>query len=639
MYAARRALATARAKLAPMHKPGHSLEARAMDPRPNHDFQPFVLLDDARKQGASPARLYRDPVRSLSATTAQELDQLLDDLRLAGHEGLHAAGYLTYEAGYALEPRLRPMLDAMPPQTLAWFGLFEHHELLPPKTVPAWLAGQGGRADASLDPVRPAMTEADYRARFAEVHRAIASGDIYQANLTFQNEAAVSGHPLALYRTLRERSAAGYGGVVFDGRDWLLSLSPEMFFSLRDGEMTARPMKGTRPREADPLRDAKAAEHLRSSEKDRAENLMIVDLLRNDLSRVALAGSVRVTDLFRIESYPSVHQMTSTVRAALAPGHDVIDIIRAIYPCGSITGAPKIRAMELLRAIEAGPRGIYCGSIGRIDPSRGGRPGDAAFNVAIRTLHLPAEAQKVSLGLGSGVVADSSAADEWRECLIKGAFLKAATGSTAQAGRFDLIETMGFDPNQGIIRLELHLERMKASAAALGFSFDRHAVRNALNHACFFLEAPTRIRLLLAASGDTAIEMRPMPEALVEPLAVALRPMALASDDVRLAHKTTDRAFYDAPRIDARAQQGADEVVFTDATGALTEGSFTSLFVERDGMLITPPLEQGLLAGVLRRDLIEQGRAVEARLKPEDLANGFWLGNSLRGLMRARLIR
>ncbi len=179
---------------------------------------------------------------------------------------------------------------------------------------------------------------------------------------------------------------------------------------------------------------------------------------------------------------------------------------------------------------------------------------------------------------------------------------------------------------------------MKASAAALGFSFDRHAVRNALNHACFLLEAPTRIRLLLAATGDTAIEMRPMPAPLAEPLKVALHPMSLAADDLRLCHKTTDRSAYDAPRIKAGARLGADEVLFTDATGALTEGSFTSLFVERDGRLLTPALDLGLLPGVLRRELIEQGRAVEARLEPGDLAGGFWLGNSLRGLMRARLL-
>lgn len=609
-----------------------------MDPRParlpaTQMPQPFVLLDDARTGGrASPARLYRDPVRCLSARTADELDALLATLRAAGEAGLHAAGYLSYEAGFAFEPCLRPLLDALGPMPLAWFGLFEGHDLIAARQVPAWLNEQTHGTQAYLVPARPATCEREYAERFGVVHEAIARGDIYQANLTFQNHAALSGHPLALYHALRAGSTAGYGGVVFDGSDWLLSLSPEMFFALRDGEMTARPMKGTAPRHADPARDAEAAARLLASDKDRAENLMIVDLLRNDLARVAMAGSVRVTDLFRIESYPSVHQMTSTVRAEIAPGKDAVDIIRAIFPCGSITGAPKIRAMELLRTIESGPRGIYCGSIGRIDPGQGGQPGDAAFNVAIRTLHLAANAQKVSLGLGSGVVADSCAGDEWRECLVKGAFLKAATR------RFDLIETMGFDPASGIVRLEMHLERMKASAAVLGFSFDRHAVRNALNHACFFLDSPTRIRLLLGPSGDTAIEMRPAPAPPAEPLRVVERRMTLTADDLRLSHKTTDRACYDAPRRDAQVEHNADEVVFTDADGSLTEGSFTHIFVERDGQLLTPPLAQGLLPGVLRRELIEQGRAVEQSLTRADLTDGFWLGNSLRGLMRARLI-
>lgn len=593
---------------------------------------PFVLLDDARTDHASAARLYCDPVRCLSAQSADQLDRLLDELQAAGREGLHAAGYFAYEAGLALEPRLRPLLEDLPPMTLAWFGLFERHDVMPPESVPDWLAAMGGDSEAYLAPARPTMLEADYAQRFARVHEGIAGGDIYQANLTFQNHAAVSGHPLALYRALRSGSAAGYGGLVFDGTDWLLSLSPELFFSLRGGEITARPMKGTAPRDRDPQRDAEAARGLATSEKDRAENLMIVDLLRNDLSRVAVPGTVAVADLFRIESYPTVHQMTSAVRAGIAPGLDAIDVVRAIFPCGSITGAPKIRAMEMLHAIEAGPRGIYCGSIGRIDPYRADEPGDAAFNVAIRTLHLAGDAQKVSLGLGSGVVADSSSSDEWRECLVKGAFLKAATRD------FDLIETMGFDPAEGIIRLEMHLERMKASAAALGFSFDRHTVRNALNHACFYLDAPTRIRLLLARGGDTAIEMRPAAVPLAEPLRVVLRPMELAPGDLRLAHKTTDRACYDQPRREAREQCGADEVLFTDADGALTEGSFTSLFVERDGRLLTPKLSQGLLPGVLRHELLEQGRATEAMLSADDLVDGFWLGNSLRGLMRAQLI-
>lgn len=599
---------------------------------PGTPTAPFVLLDDARTGLASPARLYRNPVRCLSAQTPAELDALLDDLRAGGRDGLSAAGYFTYEAGLALEPRLRPLLADMPPMRLAWFGLFDGHDVMTPEDAEAWLAAEAPQSPAWLGPAQPAMTPADYTSRFHDVHRAIHSGDIYQANLTFQNRAAISGHPLSLYRALRSGSAAGYGGVIYDGDDWLLSLSPELFFSLQQGKATARPMKGTAPRHPDPVRDAEIARALAESEKDRAENLMIVDLLRNDLSRVAAPGSVSVSDLFHIESYPTVHQMTSTVRADIAPGIDAVDVIRAIFPCGSITGAPKIRAMEVLRSIEPSPRGIYCGSIGRIDPPANGDAGDAAFNVAIRTLHLARDAQMVTLGLGSGVVADSASGDEWRECLLKGAFLTAATK------RFDLIETMGFDPAKGIMRLELHLERMKASAAALGFSFDRHAVRNALNHACFYLEAPTRIRLLLSPSGDTAIEMRPAPVPMAQPLRVVVRPMALSSDDLRLAHKTTDRACYDLPRTAARLASGADEVVFTNAAGALTEGSFTTVFVERDGRLLTPPLAHGLLPGILRRDLIDQGQAVEALLTPNDLRQGFLLGNSLRGLMRARLI-
>lgn len=601
-------------------------------PDPGPSAAPFVLLDDARVGLASPARLYRNPVRCLVAQTPDQLDELLNDLRVGGRAGLHAAGYFTYEAGLALEPRLRPLLADLPPRQLAWFGLFEGHDVMTPEQTEAWLTARAPQGPAWLGPVKPVTLPEDYAARFDLVHAAIESGDIYQANLTFQNRAALSGHPLALYRALRSRSSAGYGGVICDGDDWLLSLSPELFFSLQQGRATARPMKGTAPRHPDPLRDAEIARALAESEKDRAENLMIVDLLRNDLSRVAMPGSVQVTDLFRIESYPTVHQMTSTVRAAIAPGVDAIDIIRAIFPCGSITGAPKIRAMELLRSIEEVPRGVYCGTIGRIDPSSDGIVGDAAFNVAIRTLHIARDAQMVTLGLGSGVVADSASADEWRECLLKGAFLTAATK------RFDLIETMGFDPAKGIIRLEMHLERMKASAAALGFSFDRHAVRNALNHACFYLDAPTRIRLLLAPCGDTAIEMRPAPLPMAEPLRVGVRAMELAGDDLRLVHKTTDRACYDAPRAAAKADCGADEVVFVDADGALTEGSFTHIFVEREGRLLTPPLTSGLLPGILRRDLIEQGRATEARLTPDDLRDGFLLGNSLRGLMHALLV-
>jgi len=340
--------------------------------------------------------------------------------------------------------------------------------------------------------------------------------------------------------------------------------------------------------------------------------------MRNDLSRVAVAGSVAVPALFAVETYPTVLQMTSTVTAALAPGKDAIDVIEALFPCGSITGTPKQRAMEVIAEVEDTPRGLYTGAIGRIDAG-----GDATFNVAIRTLTIGND--RASLGLGSGIVADSRADEEWAECLAKGAFV------TAGQRRFDLIETMAFDPEAGIARLERHLARMKASAECLGFSFDRHDARNELQAATFRLRAPRRIRLVLAASGALAIEVAPLPESPAGPVAVHIVPRPVGPRDFRLRHKTSDRAFHDA----ARRAAGTDEVIFTDEDGYLTEGSFTSLFVERDGVLVTPPLSRGLLPGVLRAELIETGLAVEAELTAADLAGGFLIGNAVRGLLPA----
>jgi para-aminobenzoate synthetase/4-amino-4-deoxychorismate lyase len=400
--------------------------------------------------------------------------------------------------------------------------------------------------------------------------------------------------------------------VVATGKQWLLSLSPELFFALHDAKVTTRPMKGTAPPDADP-------KLLTHDPKQRAENLMIVDLLRNDLSRVAETGSVAVPELFRVERYPTVQQMTSTVTARLAKGRDAVDVISALFPCGSITGAPKIRAMEAIAEIERVTRDVYTGGIGRLDPA-----GDAAFNVAIRTLVLDVGNAEARLGLGSGIVADSVASSEWTECLAKGAFVPSTR-------RFDLIETMRFDRRDGLIRLDAHLARMKTSAHYFGFAFDRHAARNELQAATFRLREAARVRLLLGRAGHVAVEVRPLPPEPEGPVAVRIAPLPVEATDFRLRHKTTDRAFYDA------ARGNVFEVVFNDPEGQLTEGSFTNVFVERDGILLTPPLETGLLGGILRNELIAEGRAREADLRVDDLKQGFFIGNSLRGLLPAEL--
>ncbi|MCP3735095.1 aminodeoxychorismate synthase component I [Sphingomonas sp. RP10(2022)] len=583
---------------------------------------PFVLIDDLRIEGAradgAGARLYADPVEIVVAERPEEVAPALARLRGARGRGLQAAGYLSYEAGAALMPRALPARAVDGP--LLWFGLFAGHRALAAAEVAALLPDPAGAWAAA--PV-PRIERYVYDAALARVLALIRAGDIYQANLTLRADVAFAGDPLALYARLRRGARAGHGALVATGERHLLSLSPELFFALEGDRLTCRPMKGTATRGETAHEDAARAAALHADAKQRAENLMIVDLMRNDLSRVAVAGSVAVPDLFTIESYPTVHQMTSTVTATLAEGQDAIDVVAALFPCGSITGAPKQRAMEVIAEVEAAPRGAYTGSIGWIDAN-----GDAGFNVAIRTLAVPKGAEVAELGLGSGIVADSRADEEWAECLAKGAFV------TAGQRPLDLIETMAFDPEEGMALLERHLARLTASAEALGFRFDRHAARNELQAATFRLRERARIRLLLAQSGGIAIEVAPMPAVFDRPLTVAVVPLPVAASDFRLRHKTSDRGFYDA----ARAAAGTDEVVFVAPDGWLTEGSFTSLFVpDPAGRLRTPPLALGLVPGVLRSQLIDSGRAVEANLSPDDLAGQFFVGNALRGLIPAML--
>ena len=597
---------------------------------------PFILLDDARAHGAAPAHLYQNPSQLFVARRADEVLAVLEAADAARREGGgHLAGYLAYEAGLALEPKLASLADARSGAVgpLVWLGLFDEVEEIAAGEVPGWLE-QRAKGAASLGPLTPQLSTGGYEAAFARLQEAIRAGDIYQANLTYQLAGSYRGDPLALYAALRPAAQAGYGGVLFDGSHWLLSLSPELFVSLKDGSAKAKPMKGTRPRADDAKADRALAAELAESEKDRAENLMIVDLLRNDLSRVAAPGSVEVSGLFDVETYPTVHQMVSTVHARLDPGKGAVDLVRAIFPCGSITGAPKIRAMELIDEVERDARGPYCGALGRIDAK-----GDAAFNVAIRTLRLtPIENAQGSavLGVGSAIVADSDAMTERREAELKAGFARASSPDL-RAARFDLIESMLFKPEAGIELLELHLERIKASAAELGFAFDRHAARNQIQALCFDLEHSAKLRLLLARSGAIALEAQQLGDAPSQPIGCIAIPLPVDPGDWRLRHKTSDRAFYEEAKAAAMAH-GGDDAVLVDPEGRVTEASSSNIFMRGEGgILLTPPLSLGLLPGVLRRSLIEAGQAREMELTLDDLADGFLLGNSVRGLMEARL--
>jgi para-aminobenzoate synthetase/4-amino-4-deoxychorismate lyase len=576
---------------------------------------PFLLFDDARAGGAS-ARLYRDPVAQIHADSLDQVRPALQRVRDELGRGRHVAGFLRYEAGYALEAAVGDLDPGEQP--LLWFGVFDSFELLSSRELAEWLPDPD---DARVGAPVPRIDRGKYVEGALQVREHLFAGDFYQANLTFGCDVAVGGDPLAAYARLRDGARAGWGGVVRHPDGWILSLSPEQFFSVRDGLVEARPMKGTAPRRVGPAADAEEARNLAADPKQRAENLMIVDLLRNDLARISETGSIAVPELFAVESYPTVHQMVSRVRAKLREGLSAVDVIETIFPCGSITGAPKISAMRHLAALEREPRGAYTGSMGWIEPG-----GDAAFNVLIRSLEFKDGDRTARLGLGSGLVADSIAADEWDECLLKGAFVNRA------AEPADLIETMRFDPEDGIVELDRHLERLRQSAVALGFEFDRHGARNELQAATFGKKSLMIARLLLSSTGTMAIELKPLEQPDL-PVAVAIRRLPVEADDPRLKYKTTDRRFYDQARRDS----GAFEVVFTDAEDFLTEGSFTNLFVEQDGLLSTPPLGRGVLPGILRAKLIDEGKAVERDLRVEDLTDGFFVGNIARGLLPATL--
>jgi para-aminobenzoate synthetase/4-amino-4-deoxychorismate lyase len=417
-----------------------------------------------------------------------------------------------------------------------------------------------------------------------------------------------------------------YGALINTGTQWILSRSPELFVSSRDGLLSARPMKGTLKRGRTLAEDAAGRAALVADEKNRAENLMIVDLLRNDLGRIAEIGSVKVTDLYTVETYSTLHTMTSGIEARRRPGVGTTELLANLFPCGSITGAPKLRAMEIIHAVEAAPRGVYTGSIGHFAPS-----GDLTLNVAIRTAVISADGRG-EIGIGGGIVADSVAADEYCEALLKMAFF------TEPARPVTLIETLLWERDSGYALLERHLDRMATSADYFGLPFDRMGVL-ALLEAQVFPADRMRVRLTLDAAGPavTAVPLPPNPSIF----RFAIAPEKLDSQSLWLAHKTTNRAFYDEPRQRANADLGVDEVVFRNERDELTEGSITSLFLERSGRLLTPPLSSGLLPGTLRAELLASGRAVEQVLTLADLdaAEAIWLGNSVRGLLRAEWVK
>jgi para-aminobenzoate synthetase/4-amino-4-deoxychorismate lyase len=588
------------------------------------DAGTLLLHDNAGTGGRS--LLFSAPRRVLTTARPHKVAALLTEAEAALAEGWHVAGTLSYELGLLFEQRLAGLVAPEAAYPLLWLGIYNAPQVLDGHAAAAWLAAGVGSQPAEVTGLTLPVSHAAYAAAFQRVMGYIAAGDVYQVNLTMPARFRFRGDPVALYRDLCRAQPVAYGALLNTGEHHILSLSPELFVENRGGTLVTRPMKGTIARGATPEEDAAAAASLRADEKSRAENLMIVDLLRNDLGRVAEMGSVEVNDLFRLETYRSLHQMTSQVRARMRPGTGLRDVLHALFPCGSVTGAPKIRAMQIIHEVEAGPRGAYCGSLGHIAPN-----GDFTFNVAIRSAVID-RAGHGEIGIGGGIVADSRCDSEYDEARLKLRFFKDATAPPG------LIETLLWNAD-GFWLERRHLDRLAASADALAIPCDRAAVQAALADAVQNGVAPLRVRLVLAPDGGIEVTTAPLPP--TDRLSFALAPDIMASNDPLLRHKTTRRAIYDEPRAALARTRGVGEVVFRNERGELTEGSFTNLFVEQGGVLLTPPLACGLLPGTLRAELLDTGRAREAVVTEADLAgaDAIYLGNSLRGLVPADWLR
>ncbi|MEA2695258.1 MAG: para-aminobenzoate synthetase / 4-amino-4-deoxychorismate lyase [Acidobacteriota bacterium] len=533
--------------------------------------------------------------------------------------GLHAAGFLAYEAAPAFDSALvvREPDGTLP---LLRFAIFRERTLGCPPSV------EEAEGEFSLGAWSPSVSEQRYAEAIHRIREWIAAGDTYQVNHTFRLRAPFTGDiggEAALYARLVLAQRAAYSAHLRCDDFSILSISPELFFRWVGDALTLRPMKGTRPRGRWPAEDDALAAELLESAKDRAENVMIVDLLRSDAGRVALPGSVEVPRLFEVERYETVHQMTSTVEARTRPGTRLSDLFRALFPSGSITGAPKVRTSHLIAELEDSPRGVYTGAVGFVSP------GEAVWNVAIRTLVIDRRTGTAELGVGSGITYDSDAKAEYRECLAKAEFARRAPND------FHLLETLLWEPDGGLFLLGPHLDRLGESARYFGFPFDREEIARRLAEGVSPGATPLRVRLLLARDGGVSVEVSPLPVS-EEPVRVALAGEPVDSREPLLYHKTTRREVYER-----RAAERPDcgDVLLVNERGEVTESTIANLVVEIGGERLTPPLACGLLPGVFRAELLRRGEIRERVLTPADLrrAEAIWLVSSVRRWRRAVL--
>jgi len=568
--------------------------------------EPIVLLE-SYLGGLS--YLFCDLQKEVVVFDPSEVKNALRVIDEAVAQGFHAAGFLSYEAASGLDANLATQkANGLP---LLWFGIFARRE--------PWDNKAHADATYRLSEWKPSVTRPMYDEMMGKIRNYIVAGDTYQVNYTFRLRAEFKGDARRFYRHLCQNQRTNYAAYLDISPYQILSASPELFFKLKDGVLTTRPMKGTWPRGRWLAEDEKNKNRLQQSEKDRAENVMIVDMLRNDLGRVSKAGSVSVPALWEVERYETVLQMTSTVTSQVDEDVSFSQLMTAMFPCGSVTGAPKVRTMEIIAEVEPDPRGIYTGCIGYVSPQ-----GEACFNVAIRTVCINRETGIAEFGVGGGVTFDSSTDGEYDECLTKARVL------TSGRSDFDLFETLRYDPTGGYFLLERHLDRLEASAIYFGFLFERtKVVECLLDESKRFGKETHRVRCVLERSGKVRVEAVPLPPANVSTWRVGFAKTPVSSQDVMLFHKTTARDVY-ANRLAERPD--CDEVILFNERGEITECSIGNIVVEKFGVYATPPVSCGLLAGTFRDELLETGKVKEQILTETHIkqADALFMINSVR---------
>ncbi|OAG26979.1 aminodeoxychorismate synthase component I [Thermodesulfatator autotrophicus] len=584
-----------------------------LEEKNRNDF--FIFLETSKVlPGEKRHFLFENPQAVFLFNPGDDMTLFFRKLEKALSAGFWLAGYFSYEFGYFLDKRLLPLSTKKTFAPLVVLGAFKTPQIFEAKISHFYETGS-----LELNELRLSLSKDEYMAKIHQIKDFIASGDTYQVNFTLKYHFSFYNNPLSWYLALRHKQRVSYGAFMKTPSFWVLSFSPELFIKIEDTTIWTRPMKGTAPRGANLLEDEKISSFLASDIKNQAENIMIVDLLRNDLGRVCEPGSVWVPKLFEVEKYETVFQMTSTVKGKLK-NFNLFNLFRALFPCGSVTGAPKIRTMEIISELETEPRGVYTGAIGFISPQK-----EMAFNVAIRTLFMNKD--KGEFGIGSGIVWDSEPEKEYEECLLKARFL------TGQEPSFELIETMCFIPEEGVKLLPFHLDRLKASATYFGFPLEEDRLQKILEQTFSSLNGPAKLRLLLREDGRLRLEAYPFPPSPRE-IKIALVKKDYAPPKKFLLHKTTHRDWFNRWQKVAQ-KNGLFDVIFYDEKERILEGTISNIFLQISGKLYTPPTELGLLPGVLRESLLAQGKAEEKELYLEDLdrAERIFVGNAVRGLL------